>query len=305
MKHIVYITVNTVNRKIYIGVHSTEDPYKFDGYIGCGINQYTKTFKAYPLHFAVKKYGYDKFERLTLGIFDTIEEAYIQEAKIVDRNFLKRKDTYNAKIGGLGGNGNYKKVIQYTMDGKFLKVWDSLQEICLAFNKKSHNRISKCINGESDHWIGYQWKPHTEEFPKVIPPAQRLEIPIHQYGEDGMFIKTWKNKLVASKGLKCSSSGLRHATQSLNIYYGYQWRYFKEVDPPITIPRYINSKIVIQIDRVTKEVLNEWEKLSDIYKDGYKVNRLMQPKNNISKKFIWKYKKDYMLEQDYDIVHNS
>lgn len=38
MKYIVYITINTKNNKLYIGVHSTEDPTLFDGYIGCGVN---------------------------------------------------------------------------------------------------------------------------------------------------------------------------------------------------------------------------------------------------------------------------
>jgi len=39
-KTIVYLTVNTVNKKIYIGIHDTENPDKFDGYIGNGINIY-------------------------------------------------------------------------------------------------------------------------------------------------------------------------------------------------------------------------------------------------------------------------
>jgi hypothetical protein len=37
MKYIVYQTVNKVNNKIYIGVHKTEDPLVFDGYVGNGI----------------------------------------------------------------------------------------------------------------------------------------------------------------------------------------------------------------------------------------------------------------------------
>ena len=37
MKYIVYLTTNTANKKIYIGVHRTETPYDFDGYLGNGI----------------------------------------------------------------------------------------------------------------------------------------------------------------------------------------------------------------------------------------------------------------------------
>lgn len=38
MKYIVYLTRNVKNNKIYIGVHKTENPDIFDGYIGCGVN---------------------------------------------------------------------------------------------------------------------------------------------------------------------------------------------------------------------------------------------------------------------------
>ena len=36
IKYIVYLTVNTANKKIYIGVHRT-NVNTFDGYIGCGV----------------------------------------------------------------------------------------------------------------------------------------------------------------------------------------------------------------------------------------------------------------------------
>ena len=40
MKYIVYQTVCKTNKKIYIGVHSTENPDIFDGYLGCGVYIY-------------------------------------------------------------------------------------------------------------------------------------------------------------------------------------------------------------------------------------------------------------------------
>lgn len=37
MKYIVYLTTNLINRKIYVGVHKTENPDIFDGYLGNGL----------------------------------------------------------------------------------------------------------------------------------------------------------------------------------------------------------------------------------------------------------------------------
>jgi hypothetical protein len=74
-KYIVYLTVNTINNKIYIGVHGTKTPDKFDGYLGNGIfsnRPSTITHPTTPFHYAVKKYGFKSFKRSTLAVFDDI-----------------------------------------------------------------------------------------------------------------------------------------------------------------------------------------------------------------------------------------
>ena len=84
MKYIVYLTKNkksVVNglNKIYIGVHQTEDPNIFDGYLGCGcyVNQpSTYMYPKTPFQYAVKKYGVNAFERTVLFIYDNEDDAY-------------------------------------------------------------------------------------------------------------------------------------------------------------------------------------------------------------------------------------
>ena len=106
IKYIVYQTVNLVNGKIYIGVHKTHTPEKFDGYLGCDVDiNRPQTFKhpKQPFQFAVVKYGFKNFRRTTLQEFDTAEEAYTLEKQLVNEEFIKRKDTYNVCLGGIGG----------------------------------------------------------------------------------------------------------------------------------------------------------------------------------------------------------
>ena len=91
MIYYLYKTTNIINNKIYIGVHQTENIE--DGYMGSGKH----------LKRALKKYGLQSFVKEILRFFETKEEMYITEAEIVNEEFVKRKDTYNIKYGGLGG----------------------------------------------------------------------------------------------------------------------------------------------------------------------------------------------------------
>ena len=51
--------------------------------------------------------------------------------------------------------GKRKKVIQYTMDGEYVRTWDSLDEASLHGYNKS--KISECINGHRKHHRHYLW----------------------------------------------------------------------------------------------------------------------------------------------------
>ena len=84
----IYKITNTINNKIYIGIHRTNN--LDDGYMGSGKK----------LHRAFKKYGIEHFKKEILEYFDTWEDALKREAEIVDEEFVKREDTYNLTCGG-------------------------------------------------------------------------------------------------------------------------------------------------------------------------------------------------------------
>lgn len=124
-KYIVYVTINLVNYKYYIGVHQTKDPNIFDSYYGCGCYgntpstyQYAKT----AFQFALKKYGPKNFRRFVIGIFNTAEEAYKIEELLVNSEMLKRKDLYNMCLGGTHSGGFTKEINQYDLCGNYIKT---------------------------------------------------------------------------------------------------------------------------------------------------------------------------------------
>lgn len=145
-KWIFYCTVCTVNKKCYLGIHKTEKPYEFDSYIGGGweigtmIKNPTTAYEN-----ALKKYGYDKFIRVTLRVCDTLEEAKKLETLFVDLEFIKRRDTYNTQLGGCGG-GIYKKFYQYDLNGNFIKEWFSREDLINEYHLENDvNRIHRAV----------------------------------------------------------------------------------------------------------------------------------------------------------------
>lgn len=91
MKYTVYEIKNNINGKIYVGVHQTINID--DGYMGSG----KILLRAY------KKYGTENFTKTILHVFDTSVKMFSKEGKIVNEDFVDRKDTYNIRQGGFGG----------------------------------------------------------------------------------------------------------------------------------------------------------------------------------------------------------
>lgn len=130
--HILYKTINIVNGKIYIGVHSTRRIR--DGYIGCGIKRLSDAKKNKNSAFsrAVMKYGMHNFIRYDLEFFECRKQALDREREIVDRNHVLDHSNYNCAIGG-GGS--------LTMHSKYMKNYDFIITLF-----KSGVAISKIAN---------------------------------------------------------------------------------------------------------------------------------------------------------------
>jgi hypothetical protein len=301
MKYILYLTTNTVNGKIYIGVHQTKNPYRFDGYIGNGVFRLGDVESKDPTPFrnAVKKYGYQAFRRVVLKVFDTAEEAYAEEARLVDKDFTIRKDTYNVSLGGRHSAKQRTKILQYSIDGKFIREFDGIVAATEYLGLKTHSSLSKALKGKIYSAKGYQWRYWTDDFPKVIPaaPPPRADVKVVKYSLDGDLIKVYSTLQSAMRELNCSKvkgRDIKRATQTLQELCGFQWRLYED-EYPEAIPRYISPRAILQLSEAGDKVLMEWPSLQDVVNAGYeKVSKALY-RSGLVYGFKWIKKKDYYI----------
>jgi hypothetical protein len=144
MYHLVYLTRNLINNKIYVGKHSTwkED----DGYLGSGI----------ALIDAINKYGKENFKRIILHYCYDKQQAYELEAQIVDISFVARRNTYNLTIGGKGVKLQSEKTKRNVSESNKIRIVSNETRKKMSDSHKGKIRseeyrrnISKSLTGQT------------------------------------------------------------------------------------------------------------------------------------------------------------
>ena len=284
---ILYQTVNLQNNKIYIGVHKTKNPYEFDGYIGCGVyitqpNSYI--YSKTKFQAAVKKYGVHSFKRTVIKIFTNEEDAYLEEGRIVNDDFLARSDVYNMIKGGKIPEYMYKtvEIHQYSLEGKYIKTFKSIEEAAKEINRNpsSISEANTCKFTCGD----YYWSTIKQDFLDLSKYKKKLACKeIHKYSaETGEYLETYSST---------RSTGYSQASQSAilgNLVDGkYYFCYIKDSTYDKARDSYIKSRKIYQYDS-DGNFLKEWnylEALKQFPKDG--INQAIRHKKLTNSGYYW------------------
>lgn len=253
MKYIVYCTTCTENGKIYIGVHGTKNPDVFDGYIGNGLKMGWNIKNPHTaFQYAIKKYGYSKFKRSILHIYDTAEEAYDKEAEIVNFDFIKRRDNYNISLGGVSPGCCYDKLYQYDLKGNFVKQWDAFKEAVEYYGCYS-DRFNQCIKNKRSAFNSY-WSKELIEHLDITEYRLSAHSEIYCYTESADFVKMFECVKDIMDEFGFTKASVEDACSHKRPIKGY---YFVKADQNI-----------VDIIKTRTEVYNITDKSISKYKNG-------------------------------------
>ena len=278
IKWIVYCTTNTINNKIYIGVHKT-NPDIFDGYIGdnCYVNR-PSTYERGKcrFHYAVKKYGPKNFVRNTISIFDNEDDAYALEADIVNEDFLKRTDVYNIALGGKIGSQVTQRIPCYLYNefGVFIREFNSYLDASIELSRNLRS-IQRAIN-DKHKCAGYYitntkyekldlTKMHNYEGPNTIP--------CFQYNSEGKYECCYNSISEAAKVLNYDDCNIGRAIK-LGIMY--KNKYFSNI--------YHDEFSIAKSNQITSNEIHQYGLNGEYiasYKNMQEAKNKLQIKGNI------------------------
>lgn len=295
MKYIVYCTTNLVNNKIYIGVHKTENPNIFDGYIGCSVKISMPSTYMNPktaFQYAVKKYGVNNFKRTILFIYDTAKEAYNKEKEIVNEDFIKLDTNYNMILGG-GEDRPTEPINQFDENGIFIKHWNELEQAAEFFNCPIKSFRNAMLYKEK--LFGYFWSRNSiinrNEYSQGSPKKQ-----VYKYNKKGKLIAEFDSLTQCANIENKKISSLITAIQGENLVdknYYYSFNLTDEFKPK---PRISLRGKKFYLYSLEGEYLQEFENCKALQefmgvKSFSSISDVINRRNGLYKKFQIKLEK--------------
>lgn len=210
---IVYKTTCLINNKVYIGVHQTDNPDIFDGYIGNSINIYNRRWALehpkFPFHYAVIKYGVNNFKRETLFQFNNKKDAYDKEAEIVTEEFIKSNDNYNIAVGGDAPKAKSYKVYQFDYNGNFVREYPQII-LAAKLNDIGYGALQHAIdNKRGTH--GFYWSKDSKI--DITEYGYKNTFKYYIYDSKGNFIQEFDNADSIKNFLQTNSGNLSRAVK--------------------------------------------------------------------------------------------
>ena len=224
----IYVHVNKVNGKIYIGQTKSENLNRRWNTDGSGYKTNTHFWNA------IQKYGWDNFNHVVL-----VEDLSLEEANLIEEELIKKYDSTNPKKGyNLRFGGNNSSFSEETIN-KFKEIRKGTQRGELNnFYGRRHSEETKQKLRENHlnrpayfkgHKHSTDSKKKISESKKGIPLSDRTSNAksVVQYSNENDCIKVWTCIMDAVRffGGSTTSHIVACCKGKRNKAFGYKWRY--------------------------------------------------------------------------------
>jgi len=100
-------------------------------------------------------------KEMTIEIRDNLRQSHLNNPKNVG-NTKKRTEEQKEHLRNkiTGTKVLRSKILQYDLEGNFIKKWNSIREICREINDYNRPTLNKCIN-KGRSYAGYSWIKET------------------------------------------------------------------------------------------------------------------------------------------------
>lgn len=211
-----------------------------------------------------------------------------------DNKFLKKIKKYTPDTTYF--KSLYKPVLQYDLDGNFIKEYYSLSEAAKSIGKY-HPLIRMCCILKNKSAYSFQWRyKNGDDFPRKIEKIfNRNVLPVLQYDLDGNFIKEFKN-LSDIKEFDTHERNIDRVCMGLTkSSKNFQWKYKNGVNIKKKINPCINENIkpVLQYDldrNFIKEFVNITVAGNDTNTNRKSITNNCLGRQKSAGGFQWKYR---------------
>lgn len=336
MKGIIYKATNLFSGLSYIGQTVTGLNRRRSQHLRDAVSDSVNHF-----HLALMQYGKDAFEWEVLDEFIGEKEYVIHALNVAEEYHILKHHTligefgYNATKGGYSSDkfasvikkralANYggKPVLQYDLEGNFIREFESIAEVKRCFGVE--NRNGRHFIGRM--WRGFQWRAKDNEYyPRKIasymPKSSGRSVVV--YTADGKFFKTYRRQVDCWKDLGQKYRVRDNFDNTLvRSWQNVEYLVFKNTGE---YPQQINVNMVYPKEKENRDkqaqtipvlqystdgyLIAEYDSLPDAHrKTGYSIRQIRESckralpyRMSHRTKCIWRFKED-VIEKKIDIV---
>ena len=296
---IIYLITNKINNKKYVGqtINSLEKRWKTHIY-----DAKTKRTNM-PLHHAMNKHGIENF------IVEEIDRAYNRkELNEKEQHYIQLYNTliknnqgYNLDLGGNNRESRGSSVCQFSLEGKKIKTFPSIEEASRKTGTQSSG-IVLCCRGKRKFSNNFQWcySQNEESFTGTVPEKPKTTSkPVVQYDDNDQVVKVWKSATQAAKELRINRQHIYKVCKGERKHCGgYKWKYYNDSDNTPKQTKITNlgrpvqqfSKDGIFIREFAS--IREAETFLGIKEGKSKISEVCNGKRKTCRGFIWRYKNE-------------